>query len=242
MTKHEVSIGGSVAASGTFTADVRTSLTGQFLTAAAMQARAAGEMESKPVADVTESDKVMHRGPVVGAIMQATAALECEIWEVMIYGPGHHLGSNGIDTKAQAFLAPLADMIDSESVLGRYRCVLHLLRKAPLNCGEQPWQDAARVVRLRNESVHYKSRWGQDLDRSKLVRVLQPRRSRKPPFIPEGMNVGGREFLRSKAKEALAPVRRPFDPVAEVNRSPLYDVLPTPQNSASRCISWGKSC
>ncbi len=130
----------------------------------------------------------MHRGLVVGAIMQATAALEGEIWEVMVYGPGHHLGSNGIDTEAQAFLAPLTETIDGESVLDRYRSVLHLLRKAPLNSGEQPWQDTAMVVRLRNELVHYKSRWGQDLDRSKLFRALQVETEPKPPFIPESMH------------------------------------------------------
>jgi len=62
-----------------------------------MQAHAAAEVESRPIADISDDDKVMRRGLVVEAIMQATAALECEIWEVMVYGPRHHLGSNGID-------------------------------------------------------------------------------------------------------------------------------------------------
>lgn len=99
MTKHERSLGGWIAP-GEVNADVRTSMTGQFLMASAMQARAAQAIEAKPMADVLENDQVAHRGFVVGAIMQSTAALECEIWEVMIYGPGHHLGSNGIDLEA----------------------------------------------------------------------------------------------------------------------------------------------
>jgi hypothetical protein len=70
-----------------------------------MQARVAAEIESKPAAAVTEDDKVAHRGYVTGAIMQATAALECEIWEVMVYGPGHHLGSNGIDSETSGSTA-----------------------------------------------------------------------------------------------------------------------------------------
>ncbi len=148
-----------------------------------MQARAAAETESRPAAEVTENDKVAHRGLVVGAIMQATAALECEIWEVMIYGPGHHLGSNGIDVEARDFLAPIAEVIDGQSVLERYGMVLHLLEKVPLNRGGQPWQDASLVVRLRNELVHFKSRWGQELDRSGLLRALQSKSHRKPPFI-----------------------------------------------------------
>jgi hypothetical protein len=133
--------------------------------AAALQARSAAELESKPAVTVSEDDRVAHRGYVVGAIMQATASLECEICEVMVYGPGHHLESNGIDSEARNFLVPVADVIDGESVLERYQIVLHLLEKNCLNRGEQPWQDAALVVRLRNELVDYKSRWGAELDR-----------------------------------------------------------------------------
>jgi hypothetical protein len=152
--------------------------------AAAMQARASFEIEARPHGTITEDDKVAHRGFVVGAVMQATAALECEIWEVMVYGPGHHLGSNGIDAKARDLLAPLAETIDGERVLERYWLVLHLLNKRGLDRGAPPWQDAALVVRLRNELVHYKSRWGEELERSKFLRALQDKGHPKPPFIP----------------------------------------------------------
>lgn len=100
-----------------------------------MQARAVAEIESGPQDAVTEEDKVAHRGFVVGAIMQATAALEYEIWEIMIYGPGHHLGSDRIDREARDFLAPMAEVIDGESVLERYGLVLHLLKKEALAGG-----------------------------------------------------------------------------------------------------------
>ena len=75
--------------------------------------------------------------------MQSTAALECEVWEVTVYGPGHHLGSNGTDDEARDFLAPIAEVIDSQSVLERYQMVLHLLKRNSLNRGGQPWQDAS---------------------------------------------------------------------------------------------------
>jgi hypothetical protein len=197
MSKHEKHLSGFIAPSGTAMLDIRTSFTGQFLRAAVMQAHAAAEIESRPIADIGEDDQVMHRGLVIGAIMQATAALECEIWEVMVYGPGHHMGSNGIDKEALDFLAPLAEMIDgkSVSVLERYRLVLHCLRKPPLNPGEQPWQDASLVVRLRNDLVHYKSRWGQELDRSKFLQALQSKGHPKPAFIPNGTNFFPRRCL-----------------------------------------------
>jgi hypothetical protein len=183
-----MSLGGSLAPAGTLSADVRSSLTAQFLMAGAMQARAAAEIEAKSPDTVTEDDKVAHRGFVIGAIMQATAALECEIWEVMIYGPGHHLGSNGIDVQARDFLAPAAEVLDGENVLERYGFVLHLLKKKGLDRGAQPWQDAALVVRLRNELVHYKSRWGKELESSKFLKALQDKRHPKPPFIQGSAN------------------------------------------------------
>ena len=185
MMTHHKNLERSLALSGELSADVRHSFTGQFLMAAAMQAASAAVIESRPPAQVTEGDKVAHRGYVIGAIMQATAGLECEIWEVMVYGPGHHLGSNGIDSDAQAYLAPVSEVIDAESVLERYRLVLHFLKKQRLDPGAQPWQDAFLVVRLRNELVHYKSRWGKELERSKLFRALQDKNHPKPPFVQD---------------------------------------------------------
>lgn len=187
-TEHKLNLGSSASVSGNLPADVRTSMTSHFLKGASLQALSAAEIEARPVGEIPESDQAMHRSLVIGAIMQATAALECEIWEVMVYGPGHHLGSNGIDTDALAFLAPIADQIDGKSVLERYRTVLDLLRKAPLRSGEQPWQDAALVVKLRNELVHYKPRWGHDLEQSRLLRALPAKTGHKPPFVPEGTN------------------------------------------------------
>lgn len=114
--------------------------------------------------------------------MQATAALESEIWEVMTYGPGHHLGSNGIDVAARNILSPLAEILDDQSVLERYQLVLHFLQKSALNRGVQPWSDVALAIRLRNEVVHYKSKWGEELERAGVLRRLRDMKHPKPPF------------------------------------------------------------
>lgn len=186
---------GSVSMSGSLSMKVRSSMTAQFLMAAALQACAAAEMESRPPATVTDEDRVAHRGFVVGAIMQSTAALECEIREVMEYGPGHHLGSNGIDAEARDFLLPISELIDTQAVLERYGTVLHVLRKASLDRGKQPWQDVALVVRLRNELVHYKSRWGDELEKSKLIQSLRDKKHPKPSFIEGSANFFPHECL-----------------------------------------------
>jgi hypothetical protein len=71
----------------------------------------------------------------------------------------------------------------------RYATVLHLLGKAPIDAGAQSLENASLAVRLRNEIVHYKSRWGVDLDRAKLFVSLQAKAHRRPPFQPaSGMN------------------------------------------------------
>jgi hypothetical protein len=103
--------------------DIRSSLTHQFLIAAVIQARSASEMQSRPGDTFTEDDKVAYRGFVTSAIMQSVAALECEIWDVMFYGPGHHLGLPRIEIQARDLLHPLAEVIDRQCVLKRYEMV-----------------------------------------------------------------------------------------------------------------------
>lgn len=121
--------------------------------------------------------------------MQSAAAVEAESAEVLIHGPGHHLGSNGVDIASREFLAPLAEMIDrQQEPLERYQVILHLLHKAPLGTGEQPWQDMDIVIKLRNQITHYKSQWGQQMEGKNLFKSLQNLRIKKPPFIPNTMN------------------------------------------------------
>src|SRR5205085_1914863 len=107
---------------------------------------------------------------VVGSVMQSAASLESEIWEIYNHGPGHHLGSNGVDQQARDLLLPYAKKLERKPALEKYRVVLHLLGKAPMDPDEEPVQDAMLVIGLRNEIMHYKSRWGADLASEKLFK------------------------------------------------------------------------
>lgn len=168
--------------------DTRYSFTGQFLHAAKLFAMKAQVIEA--TADTAVSTKILveHRGYVVAAVMQSVAALEAEVYEVLNHGPGHHLGSNGIDIASRDFLLPLADLIDGQDILTRYELVLHVLKKSPMKRDAQPSQDASLLVRLRNEVVHYKSQWGAELERKKLYKGLQQLGHSKPPFVLSGTN------------------------------------------------------
>lgn len=172
------------------TADTRYTFTRQFLEASAIFTRRARVIETAVVGTMTEDDcmRCEHRALVTTVIMQCVAALEAETHETCLHGPGSHLGSNGTNTQARDFLLPLVDLIDDQNALTRFDLILHLLGKTPLDKGSNPYQSVALVVRLRNELVHYKSRWGTEMERNKLLTALQSLKHTSPPFTNESMN------------------------------------------------------
>lgn len=177
-----------MAVTATAIADTRYSFVGQYLEASTRFVRRLRTIEcSKSIAS-SQARIVEHRGLVCAVVMQCTAALESETFEVCVHGPGSYLGSNGIDRKAQEFLAPLVDVVDKRDVIRRFELILHLLRKPTLPRGREPVQSAKLVVGLRNELVHYKSQWGQDMTRDSLLKALERRKHRPPPHTSVGMN------------------------------------------------------
>jgi hypothetical protein len=171
------------------TLDSRYSFAGQFLSAAARMSRAAKAIEDRPAEAVDGDLRSEHLGYTSSAIMQSVAAIEADSWEVLNYGPGHHLGSSERNSNDAAFIAPLAETLESLDAIKRYTAVLHLLGRSAVDLGAQPWQDTQLLIRLRNEITHYKSRSGGEMDRAKLFSALKSQRFSRPPFWPErGMN------------------------------------------------------
>lgn len=144
---------------------------------------------------------MQHRAYVAAAIMQSTAALESEVWQVAHYGPGQHLGSNETDIAARNFLDPLKDEIDKMPVLRRFEVVLHLLRKEPINRGHQPYRDANLLVQLRNAITHYKSLLGAEMGEKKLYQSLQTLGHMKPPFIQGNQNFFPHQCLSAECAD-----------------------------------------
>jgi hypothetical protein len=160
-----------------------------------MFARRCADIESANPNNPDEQTRTEHRGLVTAAIMQCAAAVEAESAELTLHGPGNHLGSDGMDKKAHAFLLPLADFIDDQDALTRYKVILHILNKLAMAEGEQPWQDMATLVRVRNELIHYKSKWGKQMAKQKLIQTLQNLGLAKPPFIQPNTNFFPHQFL-----------------------------------------------
>src|SRR3954454_1148911 len=105
--------------------DVRYSFTVQFLCASAIFARRCQAIEGAHPDNPDEPTRTEHRGLVTAAIMQCAAAVEAESAEVTMHGPGIYLGSDRMDTKARDFLSPLAELIDKQEALKRYKLILH---------------------------------------------------------------------------------------------------------------------
>lgn len=166
----------------------RYSFTAQFLRGGAIFARRAHDIEATVDASISDELSSEHIACVVGAITQAAAALEAEISEVLIHGPGHHLGSNGLNATARDFLSPVVDIIDDAPTLRRYDLVLHLLRKPPLKRGASPYQDAGLLTRLRNQLIHYKSKWGEEMDSATVFSGLKGLGFDKPAFVSPNTN------------------------------------------------------
>lgn len=174
--------------SDSVTADTRYTFTGQFLEASAIFVRRTRSIEATATPQTDDATRCEHRGLVCAVIMQCVAALETEAHETCTYGPASHLGSGGTDTQARDFLVPIADFVDDQSALNRFDLILHLLQRAPLDKGSNPYQSAALVVRLRNELIHYKSRWGVEMERNRLQAALRSLGHRPPPFTHSSMN------------------------------------------------------
>lgn len=164
--------------------DLRHSFTFQFLEGARMFASEATLIEEQQF-DGSDELRTRHRALVSTAIMQSVAALEAEAYEVANHGPGHHLGSNGIDGAARDFIVPLSDMIDRLSIIDRFQKILYLAHKPMLNPGGIIMENIDLAVKLRNEITHYKSKWGSQTDREKLVMRLREKKFRLPPFVSE---------------------------------------------------------
>jgi hypothetical protein len=177
--------------------DVRYSFTAQFLCSSAIFARRCAEIEQAHPSSPDDLTKTEHLGLVTSAIMQSTAAVEAESAELTKHGPGHHLGSNGVDSKALALLAPRAEDIDRLRPLERYKIILCILQRQPLAKDNQPWRDMATLIKLRNEITHYKSNWRavESNGSKRLFQTLRNLKLSKPCFIPSGSSFFPHQLL-----------------------------------------------
>jgi hypothetical protein len=176
----------------TATADSRYSLTASFLHAAAMFANRADAIEAAITARANLIGDLIdeHRGCVAAAVMESVAALEAEIYEVIVHGPGHHRGSNHVDLQGRDRLKSI-NLKRRARVVERYASVLKRLGKQPISRNDPLWEQAGLLVDFRDELSHYKSRWASEMKKSSetdsndLVARLKALQLARPSFSTE---------------------------------------------------------
>lgn len=173
------SVNASASLSVSASASVRYSFGPQYVGGALLLAERALAIEQQAVAPL---DMATHRALVVGAVMQASAALESELAEALEYGPGRHTEHPssspqiaGVEAKAIA-RAP-------GGIIERWNLLLKAVGKPPLRNGDKIVQEAALLVSLRNELVHYQSFWDGATARTNLVKSFRAKRLGRAPFI-----------------------------------------------------------
>lgn len=206
---------------GTATVSMRYSFTVQYIQGTTAFAHRARAIE-KQLGPHSPRDIAEHRSLVVTAIMQAEAAMETELFEVLHHGPGHFLGSNGTDAEARDFLGPIIEHLEEASgVVERWRLLLHILKKKPLRMSARPSQHAGILVSLRNELTHYRSRWDGKTSKKALVGSLRPFQHRPPPWVAENSNEFPHKILSADCASWAAEVAADFlDEVCECLGTP----------------------
>jgi hypothetical protein len=162
--------------------ETRYTFTPQLLLGAALLTRKAHGLEA-PGSLATDEHVIEHRAYVVGAVTQAAASLESDVAEILMYGPGSHLGSDNVDSNALKALEPVRDRIlrSKGGVLARYKRILKELGYG-LSSMPKTNTQVALLVLLRDELMHYRSELGGMTKEALLHGGLQRLRLAPPPF------------------------------------------------------------
>ena len=145
----------SVAIAGSATISMRPYLSSHYLWAAEHFAALALKVECDPS---RRGFDLRHRSYVVAAIFQSVAFVEALINELLKDAADNQPGY--LAKVEPAILQGLAAYWDTDEgyakILSKYQVALVVARCPPLNSGQQPYQDMALLLELRNLLVHFR--------------------------------------------------------------------------------------
>ena len=178
---------------------VKSILSTSHIQSAAYFARRAAQLEATYAGTTwgqqfAEGPYAEHRAYVVGSVFSSVAFLEAAINELI--SDASNLRQNvepALGTENTDWLAALWDTGYAERarLLDKYQLVLRGSGRAMFDKGSNPFQDAADVVKLRNELIHYKpeflsaddeKHWSQRLGRKLTPNPLFPAGPGNPEF------------------------------------------------------------
>lgn len=169
--------------------------TAQYLRASDFFANEASGIESIDPKKVSEKEMSKHKAFVAGGIMQAAAAMESAIRDVVQHGPGSYLGSNGTDEGAKSTLMANRKALSKGPIVDRASGILKLLSKPGFDTQSQAYRDGKLLIIVRNELLHYESRSGMEMDKMETIDSFRRLNLPKPPFVAESSNFFPHHFL-----------------------------------------------
>jgi hypothetical protein len=194
---HGITAEVSAAADASFSVDIWHWFSLDQAIAATVFSQKCGRLESNPrtptaadrASGLTWSpeDQRDHRSYVIASILSSVGFLEASINEVFASASFDNLEVGGrLSADERGRLTEAADMIANNRLLDRFRLTLLLLGKASFDIGAEPYQDAATLVNLRNELVHYKPQFrtgsAGSREESKWIKGLQGKGFSVNPF------------------------------------------------------------
>ena len=151
----------------TFTATVKSHVSGFFAASAALFARQAKAIERTHDLTAPEDVRMHHRSYSIGAIVSAAGFLEAAINELYLSAVdgNPNVIPNKQDREVLGAVWADLDGQGRATVLTKYDLALALTGRERFDRGANPFQDADNLVTLRNALVHYKPEWSNALDK-----------------------------------------------------------------------------
>lgn len=135
-------------------------------------------------------DHHSHRSYVMATILSSVTFLEASLNELLASVGDDSLpvggGRGSLTSTERQTLMTVRGMIENNRFLDRFQLVLYSLGREPFDRGSPPYQDADRLVKLRNLLVHAKPGWtpypARDDSQESLAQLAKERHFRRHPF------------------------------------------------------------
>lgn len=156
---------------------VKTNYSWYHLNGAALFSRDAKKIEREFNQPLKGEIRTRYFSNVTASILMSVAALESKINEVYLFAVDRNPNVfRGVEAWIVDALQEIWPSFQKESTLAKYQIALIICKKSKFDKGRNPYQDAHRLITLRNALVHYKPEWDTDLSvHKKLESYLKDR-------------------------------------------------------------------
>lgn len=119
---------------------------------------------------------------VTATILSSVAGLEANINEIFADVRDRIIVLNGLDMN---LLTEIWDLIEEKPILEKYQFALVLKKKARMNKGDQQYQYADTLIKVRNALVHFKPEWLDEQQEHEKIGKLLRGKFTLSPFLNE---------------------------------------------------------